>query len=150
MSASKAIVFSAMASTLAICIAAPLFVLHASPFMQPGQDWRTGFLAGEDLRLLDSGRYLEQPWCDICPYDEVKGNWRRSGNLIVLTSVSPAKGERRLREVTVDGCPMLIPVRKSLPDQPLSYTGALTHPGDHCAGRLRTEDPTERLLRDSE
>ncbi|MBW8809811.1 MAG: hypothetical protein JF591_13465, partial [Lysobacter sp.] len=78
MFAPKAITFSALALILAVFIAAPVFVLHASPYMQPGQNWSVGMLAGGDLRLLDSGRYVHRSWCDICPNDMIThGTWRR-------------------------------------------------------------------------
>ncbi|UJB19993.1 MULTISPECIES: hypothetical protein [Lysobacter] len=148
MLASKAFVFSLMATTLAVCIAAPVFVLQASPYMQPGQNWTGGLLMGEDLRLLDSGRYVSRPWCDICPRDTFSyGSWRRSGDVIVLHADRPGVPERRLCAATIRNCPMLIPLDQKNPVKWISPGVVFGRDGERCVGRLDRDGHTGRLLR---
>lgn len=149
MFAPKAITFSALALILAIAIAAPIFVLQASPHMQPGQNWSMGMLAGGSLRLLESGRYVHQSWCDICPNDMITyGTWRRSGDWLLLTSSSSERPERRLRMATIKGCPMLIPLEDGKLPKWISHGTVYSREGDHCAVELDMAGHTGKLLRD--
>ncbi|MGH8079032.1 MAG: hypothetical protein ACREP7_00565 [Lysobacter sp.] len=149
MFASKGFAFSLMATTLAICIAASIFVLHASSHMLQGQTWTIGLLGGQNLRLLDSGRYTHQAWCDICPEEKIsRGSWRRSGDLIVLTSDKPGRPEHRLRAATIKNCAMLIPLDDKMPVKWISHSTVFTHRDDPCAIGLDLDGHTDRLLRD--
>lgn len=149
MFAPKAITFSALTLILAIVIATPIFVLQASPHMQPGQNWSMGLLAGGSLRLLDSGRYVHQSWCDICPNDMIThGTWRRSGDWLLLKPSSSGRPERRLRMATIKGCPMLIPLQDGELPKWISRSTVYSREGDHCAIELVIAGDTGQLLRE--
>lgn len=148
MFAPKAITFSALALTLAVFIAAPVFVLQASPSMQPGQNWSMGLLAGGDLRLLDSGRYVHRAWCDICPDVTTHGTWRRSGDWLLLQPASVERPERRLRVATIKGCTMLIPLQDGKLPKWISHGTVYSRERDHCVIDLDMAGHTGKLLRD--
>ncbi|KRB11194.1 hypothetical protein [Lysobacter sp. Root690] len=146
---SKAITFSALALTLAVFIGAPVFVLHASPYMQPGQNWSIGLLAGGNLRLLESGRYVHQSWCDICPNEMiVDGTWQQSGDWLLLKPSASERPERRLRAATIKGCPMLIPLQDGELPKWISHSTVYSREGDHCVVELDMAGHTGKLLRD--
>lgn len=149
MFASRAITFSALALILAVFVAAPVFVLQASPYMQPRQNWSMGLLAGGDLRLLDSGRYVHRSWCDICPNQMiVQGTWRRSGDWLLLQPASAERAERKLRVATIKGCPMLIPLQNGEWPKWISHGTVYSRAGDRCAIELDMAGRTGELLRD--
>ena len=149
MFAPKAITFSAMTLILAVFVAAPVFVLHASPYMQPGQNWSMGLLAGGNLRLLESGRYVHQAWCDICPNDMIThGTWRRSGDWLRLQPSASERPERSLRVATIKGCTMLIPLQGGKLPKWISHGTVYSREGDHCAIDLDMAGDTGKLLRD--
>ena len=82
-----------------------------NPFKQPGQTWeRSFFLAGDTIRLLDSGHYYAYHWCDICDDEPgVVGTWRQQGRSFVLTSSDPKKPPKTLTMRTVGNCRYLVP-----------------------------------------
>jgi hypothetical protein len=149
MFAPKAITFSALALILAVFVAAPVFVLQASPYMQPGQNWSRGFMIGSTLRLLDSGDYLDQWWCDVCPNDMiVRGTWQRSGDWLVLKPSSSERPETRLRVATIKDCPMLIPLEDGKLPKWIGLGTVYAREGDRCAIELDIAGHTGQLLRD--
>jgi hypothetical protein len=66
-------------------------------------------LAGEDIRLLDSGAYVARDWCDVCPDEVSQGIWRRAGDRIHMKPTKPQGRERVLRVITVENCTFLAP-----------------------------------------
>lgn len=66
----------------------------ANPLNQPGTTWSRGMLSGESLRLLDSGRYVRIPFCDVCSNTEIseRGAWSSNAGRIRL---QPDRSDRR-------------------------------------------------------
>lgn len=61
-----------LAVALTLVLSRPIDPIH-----QPGVSWTRGFLMGNTLRLLDSGRYVNVSWCDICVDERAYGRWTR-------------------------------------------------------------------------
>jgi len=90
-----------------------LLALPRDPFRQPGETWSFGFLNGYSVRLLESGRYVDSNWCDICPEERSFGTWRLTSDGYELYPDS-GKLPWRLRRVERGGCSRLAgpPVRR--------------------------------------
>ena len=104
-----------LAIVLAVTMAAGVYVAHKrlsiDPFTAPGQNWRNqSLLAGETVRLLDSGEYVARSWCDVCAAEVTRGRWKRRGEIVVLEEDTPTAGrDRQLVVTTSNGCPVLAP-----------------------------------------
>jgi hypothetical protein len=104
-----------VAIALAATIAAGGYVgykrLLVDAFTAPGQSWRNqSLLAGETVRLLESGEYVAKSWCDVCEEEVTRGRWERSGEIVLLKQESPTAGrDRQFVLTTLDGCPALAP-----------------------------------------
>jgi hypothetical protein len=112
----------------------------SNPFNQPGQTWeRSFFLAGDTVRLLDSGHYYAYHWCDICGDEPgVIGTWAQKGNSIVLTSSDPKKRPKTLIAKTVGSCKYLIPsepTSASKPNEKNELISAFEPEGQQCEQR---------------
>jgi hypothetical protein len=85
---------------------------HRDPFDAPGQTWQIDFiLAGDTLRLMDSGRYVSYHWCDICvPIEYKSGTWSKTRDVVTLTPDSVGEKRRRYREQTNGKCRYLVPL----------------------------------------
>ena len=129
---------SAFASTLAVLIGACFFVLHASPQSPRDRGWSNhGLTMGESIYFESSGRYEHDTYCCVCPPDmTVRGQWHRSGDLIVLDPDEAGLKERYLRDLVVDECRMLLPHDSAASAEPPNYRRAFTPEGDHCAFEL--------------
>ena len=103
------IAFSVVLVTALLVAIAVTLTLASDPFEQPGTTWSQGMLAGEDIRLLDSGAYAAREWCDICADEISLGSWHRDGNEIRLRPTKPKGPERTLRVFTVENCTFLAP-----------------------------------------
>jgi hypothetical protein len=85
---------------------------------QPGVMWhQNAYTQGEHLKPLDTGTYVSQPFCDICPPSASFGSWKEQDGTIVLEPERPAskanpfepgRTKRLLLEFENDGCPVLI------------------------------------------
>jgi hypothetical protein len=104
-----------VAIVLAATVAAGGYVVQkrmlVDPFKAPGQSWRNqSLLAGETVRLFESGEYVARGWCDVCAEEVTRGRWERSGDIVLLKQDSPTAGrDRQFVLTTSDGCPVLAP-----------------------------------------
>lgn len=110
--------------------------LPRDPFRQPGVSWSWGFLSGYTVRLLDSGRYVDSNWCDICPEERSFGTWHATADGYELV---PDSGKPRwhLLRVRQDGCERLIgpPVMRG--GTPVYFR----REGDDCVPSRHAADP---------
>lgn len=138
MPATRAFAFSALATTLGLCLAVVLGLSWgSSPELSPGRTWTHGLLAGQDLRLLESGRYHARSWCDVCPPSRgVRGRWRREGDVIVLEPAGRWKTERRLRAVRWASCDFLVPLDSRWPIRDLHSDRVFRPAGERCLREL--------------
>ena len=102
-------------------LAASFFIWRSTlpdPFELPGKTWIRDFmLAGDKIRLLDSGQYVSYHWCDICEIDYRYGAWSRSGDTFTLRPDTPDRPVRKLVQQTVGTCQYLVPLNgKPAPD----------------------------------
>jgi len=113
-----------------------LAALPRDPFRQPGVSWSWGFLSGYTVRLLDSGRYVDSNWCDICQEERSFGTWRATADGYELVPDS-GKPRWQLLRIGQDGCARLIgpPARRG---GPVVY---FRRDGDACEPRVIVEQP---------
>ena len=95
---------------------------------QPGQTWRRGFLSGEQIRLVDDGRYQLQRWSCI-GQDETyeSGTWAKIGDVVSLVPTSGSGQPYLMRMIAKDG------------------DMYLTEPSPTAAGRTSEREMFERL-----
>jgi len=97
----------AIYTVVALALTAVLVLaLPRDPFRQPGVSWSWGLLSGYTVRLLDSGRYVDSNWCDICQEKQSFGTWRATANGYELSPDS-GKPSWLLRRVERGGCARL-------------------------------------------
>jgi hypothetical protein len=92
-----------LAATAALVLARPV-----DPFSQPGTSWKQGFLSGETIRLLESGRYVSARRCDVCQEQRSSGTWRVVEDGYELIPDSGAQSVVLLRMLYL-GCEILTP-----------------------------------------
>jgi hypothetical protein len=106
---------------------------NRDPFDEPGQTWQIDFiLAGDTLRLMDSGRYVSYHWCDIClPIEYKFGIWSKTKDVVTLTPDSSSNKSRRYREQTDGKCKYLVPLDLRIKTKsPIDF--ALQPEGQNC------------------
>lgn len=71
---------------------------------QPGQTWRRGFLGGEQIRLVDDGRYQLQRWSSV-GQDETyeSGTFAKIGDVVSLVPTSGSRQPYLMRMIAKDG-----------------------------------------------
>jgi len=119
---------AAVLSIAVVCCVAWVLAIAAEPWRQPGETWSQGFLSGETIRVLDSGRYVKSSWCDICESEYSSGTWHRDSSRIVL--VSSSGSQRVLHRVSYGGCEYL--VREGFVDTPGIWDFRLRREGEWC------------------
>lgn len=112
-----------LAMALTLVLTRPIDPIH-----QPGVSWTRGLLRGNTLRLLDSGRYVNVSWCDICEDERTYGRWSRvaGGYRLQPDSGRPPYVLQRLR---YRGCTVL---SKSPIAPGTSYMQVYTRVDDPC------------------
>jgi len=122
--------FSMFAVLVLVVTTLLLIALPRDPFRQPGETWRFGFLSGYSVRLLESGRYVDSNWCDVCLEERSFGTWRHTPEGYELFPDSGNPSWRLLR-VEREGCSQLAgpPVRRG--GEPVYFS----REGDLCAAR---------------
>lgn len=106
---------------------------NRDPFDEPGQTWRIDFiLAGDTLRLLDSGKYVSYHWCDICLPTKYKfGTWSKTEDVVTLTSDASSRTSRRYREQATGKCRYLVPLDSRIKtNSPMDF--AMQPEGQDC------------------
>jgi hypothetical protein len=82
------------------------------PLHQPGTTYSTGFFgSGTNLRLLDSGKFIRQNYCDICGTIVLQGSWETdAGNVVLTPDARSAHGFHHsvLRKADIRGCAFLV------------------------------------------
>ena len=63
---------------------------------------------GATLRLLDSGKFVGENWCDVCGTNMTVGTWTASNGVIKLAPHDRSKPLLVLRKVDVNGCSFLV------------------------------------------
>ncbi|MDR0184216.1 hypothetical protein [Lysobacter arvi] len=119
--------FSIFTVLVLVAITLMLLTLPRDPMRQPGVSWSSGFLAGYTVRLLDSGRYVNARWCDICPEERSYGTWEATETGYRF---HPDSGEPpwRLQRVLRRGCIRLT----APPDAPSRFPVFFKREGDTC------------------
>lgn len=73
----SAVWFTVAAVVLLAAVTVLVLTRPLDPVEEPGMTWRQNALTmGNNIRLLDSGRYVRTVWCDICPLETFYGKWR--------------------------------------------------------------------------
>lgn len=127
--------FTAVATALSAVLIGAGVVYAFAATAAAGQTWRkNGLTIGEDLQLLDSGAYIQRPWCDICPPQSFEGRWAQSGDRITLTPNSGAP-PRFLRKRSKHGCEALVSERWLTPGGDFSTAAAYYRADDDCLSR---------------
>ncbi len=85
---------------------------------QPGQTWRRGLLGGEQIRLVDDGRYQLQRWSCI-GQDETfeSGTWAKIGDVVSLVPTSGSRKPYLMRMIEKDGDMYLMESSATAPDR---------------------------------
>lgn len=79
-------------------------------FAEPGQNWKNDTPHGwEELRLLETGKYVARVWCDVCPVRIVRGDWTKNADAVVLHPSDSREQSRELVEIESNGCRLLAP-----------------------------------------
>jgi hypothetical protein len=97
----------AAATTILVAIAlvlALVAVIGARSDDGPGQVWRRGWLGGEQIRLLEEGRYHRQTW-SVVAGDETfeSGAWSPLAEVVSLVPGAPGQTPRLMRKTRIDG-----------------------------------------------
>ena len=147
-----------MRHTSALVVLSTVFILTsisvASYFSNKKTDagtlWSVNVgLAGEDLRLFDSGRYESLVWGDLPPYEPIKGVWRRQGNILYLVPDLQRAPIRTFEQIERFGCKYLRRPGMKVPMDlfPSGITLAdLTIEGSGCREKAREQNEIGRSL----
>lgn len=122
--------FSMVAVLVPVLTTLFLLALPRDPFRQPGETWSFGLLSGYSVRLLESGRYVDSNWCDICPEKRSFGTWRATANGYELSPDS-GKPSWQLRRVERGGCARLEGPPVARGGRPVYFS----REGDRCEAR---------------
>jgi len=99
--------FSVVAWVLAVVLGAVALMIVLGRYdagSQPGQTWRRGFLGGEQIQLVDDGRYQLQRWSCV-GQDETyeSGTWAKIGDVVSLVPTSGSRQPYLMRMIAKDG-----------------------------------------------
>ena len=69
----------------------------------PGQVWRRGWLDGEQIRLLEDGRYQMQVWSCVGSDETIEsGSWSPLAEVVSLVPGTPGHPPRLMRKARID------------------------------------------------
>lgn len=89
---------------IGLMVAGILVLGRNEPGGAPGELWRRGFLAGEQVRLRIDGRYEIQRWGCFGPDETIEtGTWDRVGDIVSLVPSSAEAPPRLMRQAAQDG-----------------------------------------------
>ena len=89
---------------LIVLVLALVAVIGARSDDGPGQIWRRGLFGGDQLRLLDDGRYQRQTWSSVSRDETFEsGSWSPLAEVVSLVPGMPGEAPRLLRKTRIDG-----------------------------------------------
>ena len=109
----------------------------SDPWSKPGSTWSRGLLAGDRIRLLSGGRFVFEPWCDVCLENpRTLGSWTRNGAILELKPDSPIKslGSHTLSFTRYRGCEVLVEGSPPSDARKLNPLSTFLPEGASCVG----------------
>ncbi len=109
----------------------------SDPWSRPGSTWSRGSLAGDKIRLLSNGRFVFEPWCDVCLGNpRTLGSWTRNGAFLELKPDSPIKslGSQTLSVARYRGCDALVEGAPPSNARELNPLSTFLPEGQSCVG----------------
>ena len=87
-----------------VLVLALIAVIGARSDDGPGQVWRRGLLGGEQLRLIEDGRYQMQVWSCVGSDETIEsGSWSPLAEVVSLVPGTPGHAPRLMRKARIDG-----------------------------------------------
>ena len=143
----------ASAITVLLVFVSAAIAETANPLGQPGTTWVRGILSGESLRLLDSGRYVRIPFCDVCRNTEIseRGTWSSAAGRIRL---QPDRSDQRPTVLLAQRDTLIEDERAALDNPGMAFVredaGCDLFPGPDAASSVMRRGPADEPAPDDQ